>query len=197
LAEAEFPAVLVIALIDRHRRHDIYALRGHQLRRRTVDQIAVLDGSDARLHAAPDGVRFIGMGHDVGIGRPRFLHRRAQFVHGEMRPVYGNARYHAAGRHDLDLVSALAQLLAGRLPDFVHAVDDAAERPCRPAAGTAEIHFLAGTKVALTASLRQGKAGYEHPGAGEMAEPDRLRQAPIGAARIADRREAAIEHALK
>jgi hypothetical protein len=99
--------------IGGQRGHEVGAVALHLAGRGLVDQVAVFDAAHAGLHRAGDGPRRIGMGQCVEVGGLGLLHRGAQFVHRELRAVdrVAGARDTAAG-HDLDLVGALAHLLA-------------------------------------------------------------------------------------
>ena len=170
----------------------------HHPRAGLVEQVAVLDRAHARLHRAGDRARRIGMGHRVQVGGLGLLAGGAQLVDRELRAFerIGRAGDAAAG-HDLDLVGAVAHLLAHRAPHLADAVGDRADQ-AQPGAGAehlARAHAL-GPHVGMAAGLADREAGDEQPRALEQPARHRLLQPEIGARRIAHRREAAVQHAL-
>ena len=64
-----------------------HALFGHQLGRRIVDQIAVLDGANAGLRRARDRLRRIGVRADIAAKGVRLLHGRLHLADRELQAV--------------------------------------------------------------------------------------------------------------
>ena len=113
----------------------------------------------------------MAVGHDIGAVALGLLDRGADLGVAELHAVerVGGAG-DAAGAHDLDLVRALAQLLAHRLAHLVGAVDHVAEpRPAALAqlAGAGEVARPA--QVAVAAGLGQALAGVQQARAGGQA----------------------------
>ena len=171
---------------------------GHHRGRFIVDQIAMFDRAHAAPHRAADRARRVGMRHHIGAGIARLFDRRADLVLAvaeEMNRVVG--RGDAARGHDLDLRGALLDFLANGLADRIDAVDDARDRADLGRAGAGLDDVVALAHVAMAAGLRQRASGRkdarpgDHPGAGGLGER------PVRAARIAHRREPAIEHAAQ
>ena len=150
-----------------------------------------------RAHAAGDGAAdsdiAVDMRHDIAPGARRLVGDGGDLFQRILRMDELVARRgDAAAGHDLDMVAALADVLAHRLAHLVDTVGDDADTAERLAA-IAE--FGAAAMVAMAAGLRQDASGDEH--ARPFEEPLFLRRpvALVGAAGIADRREAAMQHA--
>ena len=78
------------------------------------------------VDGAPDRLGRVGVRADVGAPACRFLDRGLDLVHPELQALQRiGVRGDAARDHDLDLVGALAQLVAHRPQHFGHAVGDA------------------------------------------------------------------------
>src|SRR6185436_3065671 len=102
-----------------------------------------------------------------------------------------------AGRHDLQLRRAPANLLARRPPDRVDAVRDVREGIGMDLAGAERGWVGEGSEVAVAAGLAQHAARVEEARAADEAAFEGLRQAVVGPADVADGREAAPEHAFE
>ena len=183
--------------VCRERGNEPRAFLLHRPRGRFVDQIAVFDAAHPRLHGARDGARRVGMRHDVEVRGLCLLDDRAQFFERVLRAVdrVGRAR-DAPARHHLDLVRAVAHLLAHRAAHFAHAVGDRAEQP---EAGAGADHFACAFRanVGVASRLRDRPAGDEQARAVEQPPIHRLLQAEVGAARVAHAREAAQQHGFE
>jgi hypothetical protein len=144
--------------IGHQRGHQEGALFLHHPGAVLVQQVAVLDAAHARAHRARDGARRIGMRHDVGVGGLGLFADGGQFGQRILRAVdrVGGAGDAAAG-HDLDLVGAVAHLLAHRAAHLGVAVGDGAEQAQAGAAADQFLHALR-PHVGMAAGLRQRRA---------------------------------------
>ena len=178
-------------------RHDERAGGGRGLRRVGVDQGAMLDRAHAERGAAAHRARRVGVGHHVGAARRRLLHGGADLVVGILvHPDRIGRRQHAAGDHQLDLVGALAQLLPRRAAHFVRPVGDGRDRP--PVAGAAaRLEPRRAPHVAVPAALAQRAAREQDARAGDQPLLHGAREARVGAARVAHRREAPVQRRLQ
>ena len=127
--------------------------------------VAVLDSPHALAHRARDRVRRIGMRLRVASERLGFLHRGGDFLQRELPAVQRivGAR-DAARHHDLDLIGALAELLAHGAANRVGAVDDLEAKAHRIAAlarAVAGIGAPAGIRMPARGADRA--PGDEHP----------------------------------
>ncbi len=167
----------------------------HELGGLVIDEIAVLDRAHAAFDGAGDGVGAIGMGADIGLPGLRLADRGADLLQGELQAVERIVgRGDAARDHELDVVGALAQLVAHRTQHLRHAVDDARDQRDAAAAGADVARIRPAAPVAVAAGLGDALPGDEQARPDEMPRLDRLADAPIGAADVAHRGEAAIEH---
>ena len=134
------------------------------------------------------------MGHHIGVGRIGLLAYSAQFLERILRTVdrVGGARYATAGHH-LDLVGAIADLLARRTPHFTHAIRDRAEH-AQPGASADHGFHANRPRVAMSTRLRDGLACDEQARPLKVALLDRLHQPVIRACGVAHRCEAALQH---
>ena len=138
------------------------------------------------------------MRHHVGLPGVRLGDDRAQLVH----RIAGIAdrivrRRDAAARHHLDLGSALGQLIARGAPHIVDAVDHARDVGDAEMARAGLELVPARAEIAVSAGLRQCLAGGKDARRFDHAELGGLRQRIVGAAGIADRGEAAAQHAFQ
>ena len=172
-----------------------HALLRHQLGRLVVDEIAVLDGAHAVLGGAHDGFRRIGVGADVAAESMRLLHRRLHLGYRELQAVERVVgRGHAARHHDLDVVGALPHLLARGLAHLIGTVGRRRLELQAVAADARSAHVRSPAAVGVAASRPDRLAGDEHARPDEMPRLDGRLDAPVASARIAHRREAAIDH---
>jgi hypothetical protein len=156
---------------------------------------ALRAGRDRPLH----GGGRVGMHRDVGVPVFCDLDGGAQFGLGEGRQVERAARRRdAAAAHDLDLRSALGQLLAHPQADLVGAVDDG--RRTRALDGARDARRA--REVGQSAQVAVAAAAGDHGAAGIDARPwrepfvDRLLEGEGRAAQIPHRREAPHQRAL-
>ena len=179
------------------RRHHEGPGRGRHPCRLLVDLGAVLDGAHAELGAAAHRVGRVRVCHHVGPPRRGFLYADADLLVGVLvHPERVGRREHAARDHHLDLVGALAQMLAHRLADGIDPVGHLRDRPVvGGAAAGLEAGLLA--HVAVAAGLAQRLAREEDPGARDQAALHRHGEAEVGAAGVAHRGEAPPERALQ
>ena len=175
----------------------VAALGLDQPGRLVVDQVAVLDGAHAvvhrardrfgrvgmRQHIAAEVLRLVGCGRDLGF---RILQAVERIV----------GRGDAARAHDLDLVGALAHLLAHAGADGIRAVGDGhdIDHGVAAAAGSALV-VGAAARIGMAAGRADRLAGNEQPRSGNKPRLDGGLDAPVGAAGVAHGRETAIDHA--
>ena len=178
--------------------HHVAALGLQQLGRLGVDQVAVLDGAHAVVDRPGDGLRRIGVGQHVAAEGLGLVGRGGDLGLGELQRIERIVgRGDAARAHDLHLVGALAHLLAHRLAHLVGAVGDGHGcRPWRCSSRTRRAVVGAAARIAVAAGRADGAAGDEQPRARDQAGLDGGLDAPVGAAGVAHRGEAAIDHAL-
>ena len=131
------------------------ALLGDQFRGRFIHQVAVFDAFHAGGDRAPDGLVRVRMHRDIGAPVPGGFNRGAQLGLGEGRCVERavRRRHPPAGRQ-LDLRSALHQLLAHANADLIRTVRDhggAKQFAARQRSAERARHFERLAKVAVTA----------------------------------------------
>ena len=178
--------------------HHVAVLGLQQLGRLGVDQVAVLDGAHAVVDGARDGFGRVGVGQHVAAEGLGLVGRRGDLGLGELQGIERIVgRGDAARAHDLHLVGALAHLLAHQLAHLVGAVGDrhAVDHGVAAAAGRAG-DVGAAARIAVAAGRADGAAGDEEARAGDQAGLDGGLDAPVGAAGVAHRGEAAVDHAL-
>jgi hypothetical protein len=111
----------------RQRRHEIRAVALHLAQRGLVDEVAVFDAAHTRLNGACHRPWRIGMGQRVQVRG--LVDRGAEFFDAELRAVDGvGGAGDATPGHDLDVVGAVAHLLAHGTPHLAHAVGDRAHQ---------------------------------------------------------------------
>ena len=160
-----------------------------------IDQVAVLDAADPRLHGGAHGLARVRVGEHVLAHGLRFLDGRAHLLDGVLRGVQLVARRHGAARgHDLDLVDVVAQGLARGLAHLVGAVRDDADHARAALDGI--VPFRPPSLVAVPTRLREVLARDQHARAGMNALRHRLAKAVVGPARIPHRGEALQERLL-
>ena len=125
----------------------------------------MFDTPHTGFDAVLDSLRDIDMGHDLLLDGPGFVDRGGYFLNGELGRVEGvGGRRGSSAGHDLELVSASAELLPGRLAHLGDAVANGRPRRqpmARPGFGA----VVPLTHVAVAAGL--GDVGL----AGEYARP--------------------------
>ena len=157
----------------------------------------MLDRADAELDAAPDRLRGVGMGHDVGPPGGRFPDDGPDLLLGVLQvPDRIRRRGDPARGHDLDLGGTLAQLVPRRPPHLGDAVGDSLEAGA-PQAAEAEGVGLQVAEIGVAAGLGQRPARIEDPGPTDQVGLGRAGQTVVAAAGIADRREAPLQSALE
>ena len=151
-----------------------------------VDQIAVLDRAHAAVDRARDRLGRIRVRHDVGAEARRLLDGRRDLVDAKLQALERIAlRRDAARHHQLDLVGALAKLVAHRLQHLGDAVGDAAHVGKARAARAFEARLRGPAEVGVPAGLADRHAGDEQARAVDDAVVDRRLHAVIAAARVA------------
>ena len=158
----------------------------------------MLDGAHAALHGAGDRLGRVGVGQHVAAEGLRLLDGGGDLLLGELQRfqrVVG--RGDTARDHQLHLVGALAHLLAGGLPYRVGPVGDAANEDHAVATQAGWPDIGAPVAVVVAAGRADRAAGDEEARARDQARFDGRLGAPVGAAGIAHRGEAAIEHAFQ
>ena len=195
-AHPELGRALAHGVVGDEVRDQEHAFLGHQLGRRIVDQVAVLDRAHAAMRGAGDRFRRVGMGADVAPEGVRLLDGGGDLAGAELQAVERIIRRrHAARHHDLDVVGALAHLLARFLAHLGHAVRRAHPEAHGVAAMAAHAEIGAPARIAVSAGRADRGARDEQPRPRNVALLDRGLQTPVGAAGVADAGEAAVEHA--
>src|SRR5262249_18371571 len=158
-------------------------------------QVAVLDYADAGLHRPRDRLGGVGVGAYILFEDRSLLDRRADLVRCVLQTLERIVgRGHTAGHHDLDVVHTLAQLLSRGAAAFVHPARDTERERHRVAARAGLTRVGAPPRIAVPARLADWPARHEEPRSRQVALRHALANAPVGAARVAYGREAAIEH---
>jgi hypothetical protein len=123
---------------SRQRRHEHDAALGHQSEQlgRTMERQPVLDGIDALLDRDPSAAQTLGVGRDAIAHPVRLVDDGRDFVACHLGGLGVLADHRpGAGRHDLDEVRAVADLLADRLAHLPWAIRGAVHRPEDDGAG--------------------------------------------------------------
>ena len=156
----------------------------------------MLDGAHALAHGPRDGLRGVGVRLHVAAEGMGLLHGGGDLPEGQLQAVQRVVGAgHATGDHDLDLVHALAQLLAHGRAHRVHAVDHVeAEAHGVAAVAHAAPGVGAPARVGVPAGGADGAPGDEQPRARQLALGHRVAQAPVGPTGVAHGGEAAVEH---
>ena len=155
----------------------------------------MLDGTHALADRAGDGLGGIGVRLRIPAEGVGLLDRGANFVERKLAAVQRiiGAR-HAARHHDLDLVDALAKLFAHRSAHGIDAIDDFQAEAHRVTALTRRPEIGAAARVGMTAGGADGASRDEHARTRQETLRQAVAHAPIRAACIAHRGEAAIDH---
>ena len=172
-------------LEDAERRHEHDPALRHAVehRRSAVERLAVLDRVDARIHRQLDAGEAFGVRRDAEALPVRFLDDRLDLGPRHLSGLHRLAGHgEGAGRHDLDQVGALLDLLAHGLAHLVGSVRLAVHRREQAPAGRGGGYDL---------------AAQQQPRAGAQLRADRLalrEQLAAVAAEVARSRDAAREH---
>ena len=156
----------------------------------------MLDGAHASRNRMPDRLAGIDMRADVLAASCRFDGRDLQLLGRELHVLDRiSRRADAAGGHDFDVVGALAQLIARDPAHFVRPVDVTREEDEGIGVVVDVVAVIGDAAViAMTAGLRQAGPTDEQARTRDETLGDRVADTDIGAADIAHRRKAAIEH---
>jgi hypothetical protein len=193
LGQAELPALALQRPVRHQGRHEERVVPGEQRHALVVDEVAVLDRPDPGRQRAVHRPGRVRVRRHVPVARRCLVDDGAQFLH---RVLHGvdpvGRRRDATGRHDLDVVTALAQFVTRREADGVHAVRDPAGRRrsvrVRPA-------VVAGAAVfAVPAGLAQPASAEVQPRSADQALGLGGSEPEVGAGHVADRGEAAVQH---
>src|SRR5262249_17108019 len=139
-----------------------------------------------------------GVRQDIGVPALRLLDDRAHLLLAELQvPDRVIGRGHTARGQDLDLGGSFAQLVARGTAAFGDAVGDAREIDAALATCAGDDRLGARPDVAVPAGLAQGTTRGKDARAPDEAVFGRLGKSAVGAAGIADRREAALQHAFE
>ncbi|MNI72757.1 hypothetical protein D3C73_1287160 [compost metagenome] len=153
----------------------------------------MFDRADTGFKGAVDGAGGVGVGGNVAVGGLGFLHRGAHLFHGVLGGVDAiRGGGDAAGRHDLDVVGALTDLVASGGADRVHAIGYAPDAAASTAVGV--MVFAGQAHVAVTAGLAERVSAEMDFRTLKQALSLSHGQPEIGAGEIADSREAATQH---
>ena len=199
LRQAQLRTVVFEGLVGHQSGHRPGAALRAETGRFLVDQIYVLDRLHAVFHTTIDGFRRIGVGHDVGAPGGGFPDDRADFLFRILQVPYRiGGGCHAAGRHDLDLRCARAELVARCFADLGDAIGHNPENVAAlPAEAKRRALFANRAKVRVPARLAQGLAGIEDPRTLDQAAFDRQGKAVVGPAGVAHRGEAPHQRAFE
>ena len=198
LGKAQFLAEAVHGVEGDQGRHDKGVGAGDVIGGGAVDQIAVLDRAHPEIDRAADRLGRIGVGHHIGMPGARLLDDRAHFIFAVLQvPHRVVGRGDTTRGHDLDLRCPFAQLVARRTATFRDAVGDAGEPGAALAASAADDRAGARPQIAVPAGLAQRLTRRKHPRPPNEPLLDRLGEPAIGPAGVADRGEAALQHAFE
>ena len=173
---------------------------GEQLHRGFVDQVAVLDGLDARVDGPPDALDVVEVHGDVRAPVVRRLHGGAHLLRRVLPHVERVVdRRDAAAAENLDLRRSEPQVLADRRQHFVHAIGEDAVpdglRGGNPAAESARPLVVAAI-VAVAGGLGDDRARGVDAWADDGALVDRALQRERRTTDVPHRGEPAQERPL-
>ena len=155
----------------------------------------MLDGPGAGLHGTQMATAASACAATGMPGHVRLLDDRAQLAHRVLRALQlVRRRGGPAASHDLDEVGAAPYLVTDRAADLGVAVRDGEHH--------AEVRIMVGREpalggrahVAMPTRLAQDAVADEHPRPGDQPLLDRGPEARVGAAGVADRGVAPVEH---